>query len=134
MTWEKDIRFPEKKVDSDWKSALPLKVEPSNAGAKSSDPHPASNHPKNESKAGQHPTSKDFLNLISSLGYQALMQLGEIPDPNGQLAEANLDGAREVINLLMAIKQKTEGNLSSQESEMLTALLAELQMKYAGHS
>lgn len=136
MTWDKDIRFPDKKVDSDWKSTLESKVpvspdrktEEAAPTAKTSEKQPAG------TKRTQTPTSKDFLNLVSSLGYQALMQLGEIPDPTGQLSEPNLEGAREVINLLIALKQKTTGNLSDQEEEMLTHLLADLQMKYAGRT
>ena len=76
------------------------------------------------------PEPMDFASFLLSLGTSGMVQLGEIPDPmTGQKAE-NLEGARQTIDLLTLLKQKTEGNLSSDESHLFEQLLYELRMKF----
>ncbi|MFA6600752.1 MAG: DUF1844 domain-containing protein [Candidatus Omnitrophota bacterium] len=111
---EKDIRFADKKVDSSWK-----------ASAASEKSKPA------ENAAAPVPTSKPFVNLLSSLGYQAMMHLGDLPDPETKVPAVNLDAAREIIDLLVALKKKTENNLSPEETRLMTQLVAELQLKFS---
>lgn len=120
MEPDKDIRFTEKKVDESWKEqAESVKAKaappPSAAGAKPKTPE----------------TSKSFLNLVQSLGYQALMHLGEIPDPMTQQREVNTDAAKETIDLLAMLRDKTQGNLSDEEKKILETLLAQLQIKFS---
>ena len=76
------------------------------------------------------PEPMDFPSFLLSLGTSGMVQLGEIPDPmTGQKAE-NLEGARQTIDLLTLLKEKTEGNLSSDESHLFDQLLYELRMKF----
>ena len=126
---EKDIRFTEKKVDENWKEQTSKekgKIVPPGGGAAQSSP---------QSKADEKPsaaaTSKIFLNLLSSLGVQAMMHLGEIPNPETREKEINLEAAREIIDLLAELRKKTTGNLSAQETEFFSQVLPELQMKFA---
>ena len=131
MSWNKDIRFPEKKVDSSWKDDVTQKKEGQHSpstSAKSSTPQPAS---PTSQKSATVKTSKPFMNLISSLGFQALMHLGEVPNPATQEREVNLEVAQEMIGLIQSIKEKTLGNTSAEETELLLSLLSELQMKFA---
>jgi hypothetical protein len=119
MEPDKDIRFTEKKVDESWKEqAESLKK------AKAAPPKPAE-----KSKPAE--TSKTFLSLVQSLGYQALMNLGEIPNPMTQQTELNPEGAKEAIDLLIALREKTHGNLSDDEKKMLETLLTQLQIKFS---
>ncbi len=120
MAQEKEIRFTEKKVDESWKEQTSRDKEIS---AKSRQPETR--------KPVAAKTSKPFLNLLTSLGIQAMMHLGEIPSPDTRLKEPNLEAAREIIDLLLAIKEKTEGNLSPEEKEVLESLIPELQMKFS---
>lgn len=120
MVPEKDIRFTEKKVDESWKEQT---TRDKDVFAKT--------HPQETRKPSPSKTLKSFLNLLTSLGIQAMMHLGEIPSPDTQLKEPNLEAAREIIELLLAIREKTEGNLSSEEKEVLESLIPELQMKFA---
>ena len=76
-------------------------------------------------------TSKAFLSLVQSLGYQALMNLGEIPNPMTQQTELNPEGAKEAIDLLIALRDKTQGNLSDDEKKMIETLLTQLQIKFS---
>jgi len=119
MTSDKDIRFTEKKVDDSWKE----QVESIKAKAVTPTPGAASKAPSE--------TSKVFLGLVQSLGYQALMHLGDIPDPMTQERQVNAEAAKEVIDLLIILKEKTQGNLSDEEKKMLETLLTQLQIKFS---
>jgi hypothetical protein len=119
MEPDKDIRFTEKKVDESWKEqAESVKAQAA----------PASK-PAAKSKPAE--TSKAFLSLVQSLGYQALMNLGEIPNPMTQQTELNTEGAKEAIDLLVALRDKTQGNLSDDEKKMLETLITQLQIKFS---
>ena len=121
MEPDKDIRFTEKKVDESWKE------QAESVKAKAATPIPAGT----AAKAKPAETSKTFLSLVQSLGYQALMNLGDIPNPMTQQTELNLEGAKEAIDLLVALREKTLGNLSDDEKKMLDLLLTQLQLKYS---
>lgn len=71
-----------------------------------------------------------FLNYIMSMGYQAMIFVGEIPNPMTGKQEVNLRQAKFLIDTLGLLKEKTKGNLNPQEENMLTTSLYELQMKY----
>lgn len=116
MEFDKDIRFTEKKVDESWKEqAETVKAKAPAAGTSAKQPE----------------TSKNFLNLVQSLGFQALMHLGEIADPATQQRELNPEAAKEAIDLLIALRDKTRGNLSKEEKDMLEALVSQLQIKFS---
>ena len=131
MDESKDIRFSQKKVDDAWKDQAGKEKD----RLVGSQPRPqAVSQTASSAKSSTHKTSKAFTQLLTSLGYQALMHLGEFPSPETGAREVQLEAARSVIDLLVDIKEKTEGNLSAEENEMLSALIPELQMKYANHS
>jgi hypothetical protein len=72
----------------------------------------------------------NFSNLVLMLATTGLMQLGEAPNPMTQKVEPNLGLARHTIDSLTMLKEKTNGNLTRQESDLLDGLLYELRMKY----
>ncbi len=121
MLDEKDIRFSEKKVDDSWKE----QIEREKGVVRAAE----SQAPKKDAAA--KPTSKAFLNLINSLVFQGMYHLGEIPNPETQEREVNLEAAKEAIELLTAIRTKTTGNTSVEETEFLNSALSELQMKFS---
>jgi hypothetical protein len=115
---DKEIKFTEKKVDDSWKDQV-------NREKGASAPRGSEARKPTAAK-----TSKPFISLLSSLGYQAMFALGEIPNPETQQPEVNLEAAREIIDLLTAIKEKTEGHLSPEEMDVFQTLLPELQLKF----
>lgn len=127
MTWDKDIKFPEKKVDDSWKEHVQKQVVPATPKPKES----GTKAPQGASASTAKPTSKPFINLVSSLGYQALFHLGEIASPEQPVPEINLEAAKEIIELIASLKDKTDNNLSAEENQLITSLLSELQMKFA---
>ncbi len=72
----------------------------------------------------------DFSTFVFSLATGAFIQLGEIPDPATGKKEKNLELARQNIDILLLLKNKTKGNLSSDESQMLESLLTQAQLKF----
>ncbi len=121
MTDDKDIRFTDKKVDSGWKESV---LKDKSVSSKETVSPEASR--KTETK-----TNRAFVNLLSSLGYQALMHLGDLPHPETNVVCVNLEAAREMIELLAAIREKTADRLSQEEARLLDQLIPELQMKFS---
>jgi hypothetical protein len=74
----------------------------------------------------------DFNLLVLSLTTSALIHLGEAPDAEGpQAGEVNLGLARQVIDTLAVLEDKTRGNLTGEEERILHQALFDLRMRYA---
>ena len=71
-----------------------------------------------------------FIAFVMMLGQQAGLFLGKIPHPETGKTEVNLDAAKLFIDQLEMLREKTRGNLSQQESDILTGVLSDLQMMY----
>ncbi len=73
----------------------------------------------------------DFATFLLSLGTSALIQLGEAPDPTtGGASSPDLPSARQTIDLLGLLEEKTQGNLSESEDHLLRHLLRDLRLHY----
>lgn len=68
-----------------------------------------------------------FLNFLSGLGSQCLMQLGKIPNPHSGQREENLPFARYTVDLLRILQEKSAGNRTPDEDRYLTGLLQDLE-------
>jgi hypothetical protein len=75
-------------------------------------------------------TGITFASFVFSLSTQALVHLGEIPDPVDGATRANLDGARHIIDILAVLNEKTAGNLDAAEHALLENALYDLRMRY----
>lgn len=75
--------------------------------------------------------SIEFETLVLSLTRQALMLMGEEPDPQGKQVEPQMEAARGLVDMLMALREKTKGNLTPDEEELVRRVIYELQMKFA---
>jgi Domain of unknown function (DUF1844) len=71
-----------------------------------------------------------FATFIFSLSTQALANLGEIPDPADGATRVNLEGARQIIDILAMLDEKTRGNLDAAERSLLENALYDLRMRY----
>ena len=108
---DKEVRFTEKKVDDTWKQDVTRE-----SGASKPEP-------------GQRP-SLTLTSFITSLGYQTLMHLGELPHPETRERAVDLEAAKETIDLLVLLESKTRGNQTPEETQLFKTLLPELQMKF----
>ena len=112
----KDKRYSAKK-ESDGESQVKReekKEEPSQEGVKQELPLP----------------EISFTNLIISLSTSALIQLGEIQDPMSQQSAKNIPLAKQTIDLIGMLKEKTKGNLTSEEEKIFENILYDLRMRY----
>ena len=71
-----------------------------------------------------------FENLVRMIGSNAAMVLGAYADPNTGQPMIDPDAARELIDMLDALQQKTKGNLAPEEDDMLLDLLGKLKLTY----
>jgi len=72
----------------------------------------------------------NFTTFLLSLHTSGMINLGMIPDPSTSSSSVNLEAARQNIDLLDMLKEKTRGNLSSEEKNLLENILYELRMAY----
>lgn len=71
-----------------------------------------------------------FSALIMSLSTSVLYHLGEIGDPKTGKKEVNLDLAKHGIDTLALLQQKSKGNLTKDEEEMLKSILYDVKMRF----
>ncbi len=107
-------------VDDDWKS----QVEQEKAKAQQDADTASESRPEE----GIPPAS--FPILISTLASQALSGLGAIPDPIENKPVLRLDLAKHMIDTLSMLEDKTQGNLTPEETQMLTGTLHQLRMAF----
>jgi len=72
----------------------------------------------------------DFSTFVLSLSQAALLHLGELDDPESGGRETNFPMARQSIDLLTMLQERTRGNLTDEEHKLLENLLYDLRMKY----
>ena len=75
----------------------------------------------------------DFATFIISMSHSALIQLGDAPHPETQSLEPNLPLARQTIDVLGLLEEKTKGNLTGDEERLLTQVLYDLRMRCVEH-
>jgi Domain of unknown function (DUF1844) len=74
--------------------------------------------------------SIDFTTFVASLSHSALMHLGEAPPLPGHPAEKNFPLARQTIDLLGVLEEKTKGNLTGDEERILAHTLFDLRTRF----
>lgn len=72
----------------------------------------------------------DFSTFVISLSTQALMHLGEIANPVSEKFDADISVAKQMIDILGMLKEKTHGNLNANEDRLMEGILYDLRMKY----
>jgi len=72
-----------------------------------------------------------FTAFVLSLASTAAIHFGDLPDPlSGEKGQPNLDGAAQMIEILSLLDQKTRGNLTAGEREVLAQVLYDLRMRF----
>ena len=72
-----------------------------------------------------------FATLVISLSTSALIHLGVPPEPSAEPApEVNLPLARQTIDILEILREKTRGNLDANESRLLEQILHDLRLRF----
>jgi hypothetical protein len=76
----------------------------------------------------------DFGMFIMSLASSVLVHLGEIEHPETSERHGNLPLAKQTIDILGMLREKTRGNLTEEETQLLDHLLYDLRLKYVDAS
>ena len=72
-----------------------------------------------------------FTAFVISLASSAAIHFGDLPDPtSGERAQINLEGASQMIEILALLEEKTRGNLTAEERQVLEQVLYELRMRF----
>jgi len=71
-----------------------------------------------------------FSTFVLGLSTQALLHLGEIPDPVSNSTQRDLGAAKHVIDILALLRDKTRSNLEPDEEALLDSMLYDLRMRY----
>jgi hypothetical protein len=92
---------------------------------------PREERPERAAKGGLAPLA--FGTLVLSLSSSALVQLGVAPAP-GESApgEPNLPAAQQTIEILEMLRDKTRGNLTPDEEQLLESVLHDLHLRFVG--
>jgi hypothetical protein len=71
-----------------------------------------------------------FSTFILSLSSSALLHLGEIPEPSTGAKNEDIPLAKQTIDILGMLEEKTKGNLTADEKNLLNNILYDLRMRY----
>ncbi len=72
----------------------------------------------------------DFSTFILSLGSSAMVNLGMVPAPGAEAPAVDLAAAKQIIDILAILEEKTRGNLDDSEQKLLQSLLYDLRVQY----
>jgi hypothetical protein len=72
--------------------------------------------------------------FVTMLAQNVMMFLGQFPDPVTQQRRRDLQQAKHTIDILIMLREKTRGNLTAEEAQLLQELLPQLQMAYVSAS
>jgi hypothetical protein len=128
----KDRRiFAEGKLDAEEKEAKEAKETPDVDEKKAAGTDKASQEPTAETPEPpfQFPEI-NFPTFVASLNASALLHLGAIEDPSSGKKDKNLPMAKQTIDILSMLQEKTSGNLSTEEENMLKNILYDLRIMY----
>jgi len=71
----------------------------------------------------------DLSSLVLSLATTAMVHLGDVRDPSGEVGKPDLGAARQMVEILSMLQRKTEGNRTAEETRLLDDVLYELRMR-----
>jgi hypothetical protein len=76
-------------------------------------------------------SSVTFIGFVVSLAHTAAVHFGDVPDPvSGETVPANLPAAQQMIEILALLEEKTRGNLTAEERQLLEMVLYELRLRF----
>jgi len=83
-----------------------------------------------EEHEGTEPSDLDFSTFVLSLATSAQVGLGAVPHPETNKSAQNIPAAKQMIDILAILQEKTEGNLTESESALLEQVLFNLRIHY----
>ncbi len=113
-------------IDEDWKSQVQAEKE------QAAKPQPASVEKQSTSAEIVDPPMPpaSFELLLTTLATEALVALGQVPHPVTGKAQTQRNQAKFLIDTVEVLREKTKGNLTASEQQVLDSLLHQLRMVY----
>jgi hypothetical protein len=115
-------------IDEDWKS----QVEAERAEAAKAKPAvaeaPATTGKESSEATDPQMPPASFEMLLTTLATEALMALGQVPHPVTGNVEVRRNQAKFLIDTVDVLRQKTAGNLTTQEQQVLDSLLHQMRL------
>jgi Domain of unknown function (DUF1844) len=131
MTDKKDFIIKDKRIfaeGSEDREAKEQKAEPESEKVKDKASEEAA---AREKEGTEYPLPEiNFATFIFSLNHSVLVHLGVTEDPVTGKKETNLSIAKQTIDILGMLEEKTKGNLTQDEEKMLKNMLYDLRMIY----
>jgi len=90
--------------------------------------------PEPDGKEQYEGPEMNFHNFVLSLYTSVLFHLGEMPDPGSGKNEKDLRAAKQTIDILAMLQEKTKGNLDKSEKDLIEGVLSESRMRYVKES
>ena len=120
-------------IDEDWKARVERERE---EARKTGDKGPDDDQTDTQeaAEAGEVEEGASFLTLVSSLATQTMFALGVVAPRDATEVQVDLGQAKFLIDTLMVLREKTEGNLTPEESGQLTQIVGELQSIYVARA
>jgi len=119
-------------IDEDWKSRVEAEKQaaPKQVAAAKPDAGAAAPEKAAGPAASAPIPSASLAFLITTLASQAMMSLGQLPNPTGGKTAIHLPEARHFIDMLTVLEEKTAGNRTPEESAILDGFLHELRLVF----
>lgn len=109
--------------------AKPAKSAPAGS-ASAKQPAPPAPAPEPETAAEDHPPSRGFQMLVDFLTRNAAAMLGGMADPRTGQAFVDLEGAREIIDMMDALRDASRGNVAKSDEDLLIEVIGSLKLTY----
>lgn len=126
---EKGFRVEDRRRFSPGTGEARESSEKTETSEKLADEKPTEKPPKQEFP-GQELPEINFSTFVISLSTQALMHLGEIPNPLSGTVEKDVSVAKQTIDIIALLRDKTKGNLDEGEHRLVEDALFDLRMRY----
>jgi hypothetical protein len=107
---------------------------PARAGEQQDQPDSAQEAQQREAKQSVPLPEVTLATFVFSLSSSALLHLGEIPDPESNTVTVDLPLAKQIIDTLGMLQEKTKGNLNPDEDNLLKSVLYDLRLRYVQKS
>ena len=129
-------------IDEDWKSQVQaekeaaatkrsaVSSEPIGEAAPASESQPAQEGAAGAGAADPKMPPASFEMLVTTLATEALASLGQFPHPATGKAEINRNHAQYLIDTLDVLRDKTKGNLTSDEQQLIESVLHQMRMLF----
>jgi hypothetical protein len=137
---DKRIFTAEGDVKEEFRNAVEPSTEDGGRQAASAPPQPETPAPqppdegrKSARDRGENPGTP-FSLFLETLIVNAYMAMGLLRNPYAPETTVDLQAAKQMIDLIVMLEEKTRGNLTEEETEFLTAHLGELKLKYVQRS